>query len=187
VPGPHNSNYFSGALYNGPKAPHLDRFFFSPVHYSLVLYAVLIETGRLAPEGLEQFNADGSTVEYGYNDAGLLASISRNGAVTSIEYSGDEGFRAVAKVTLPDGSVRSYDTPRSPREIRVTRRDGATLYTAGATGLVESITDASGNRTSFVYDGAGRRTRVTNGAGETIRFEYDAPATLGGGGRDGGR
>jgi transketolase len=63
VPRPHNPGYFSGALYNGPKAPHLDRFFFSPVHYSLVLYAVLIETGRMAPEGLEQFNADGSTVE----------------------------------------------------------------------------------------------------------------------------
>jgi transketolase len=63
VPGPGNPDRFSGALYNGPRAPHLDRFFFSPVHYSLVLYATLIEVGRLAPEGLAQFNQDGSTVE----------------------------------------------------------------------------------------------------------------------------
>lgn len=53
----------TGAGYNGPKSPDLDRFVFSPVHYALVLYATLIETGRLAPEGLAQFNKDGSTVE----------------------------------------------------------------------------------------------------------------------------
>ncbi len=53
----------SGAAYNGPRAPHLDRFIFSPVHYALVLYALLIEVGRLAPEALGQFNRDGSTVE----------------------------------------------------------------------------------------------------------------------------
>ncbi|MBT3218303.1 MAG: transketolase [Proteobacteria bacterium] len=53
----------TGAPYNGPHHPDLDRFFFSPVHYSLVLYATLIEADRLAPEALDQFNADGSTVE----------------------------------------------------------------------------------------------------------------------------
>lgn len=63
VPGPNNPGYFTGAAYNGPKAPELDRFFFSPSHYSLVLYAVLIETGRMAPEALAQFNRDGSSVE----------------------------------------------------------------------------------------------------------------------------
>ena len=63
VPGPDNPDYASGGLYNGPKGPELDRFFFSPVHYALVLYATLIEAGRMAPEGLAQFNQDGSTVE----------------------------------------------------------------------------------------------------------------------------
>ena len=62
VPGPGRPS-FTGARYNGPKAPDLDRFFFSPVHYALVLYAVLIETGRMAPAALDQFNRDGSTVE----------------------------------------------------------------------------------------------------------------------------
>ncbi|HEX3048763.1 MAG TPA: transketolase [Bacillota bacterium] len=57
------TGYFRGDGYNGPKAPVLDRFYFSPSHYSLVLYAALIEVGRMAPEGLAQFNQDGSTVE----------------------------------------------------------------------------------------------------------------------------
>lgn len=63
VPNPSNPSAASGSAYNGPKAPDLDRFIFSPVHYALVLYAVLIEVGRLSPEALDQFNQDGSCVE----------------------------------------------------------------------------------------------------------------------------
>lgn len=63
VPGPNNPHSFTGASYNGPKGAKLDRFIFSPVHYALVLYSVLIETGRLASDALDQFNKDGSTVE----------------------------------------------------------------------------------------------------------------------------
>ncbi|MCG6942554.1 MAG: transketolase [Thiohalocapsa sp.] len=63
VPGPDNPHAFTGAAYNGPRAPALDRFIFSPVHYALVLYSLLIELGRLGPNGLDAFNQDGSTVE----------------------------------------------------------------------------------------------------------------------------
>ncbi len=63
VPSALNSKSFTGADYNGEKAPHLDRFIFSPVHYALVLYSALIEVGRLSPSALDQFNCDGSTVE----------------------------------------------------------------------------------------------------------------------------
>ncbi len=63
VPAPDNPNAFTGADYNGPRAPDLDRFIFSPVHYALVLYSLLIELGRLGPNGLDAFNQDGSTVE----------------------------------------------------------------------------------------------------------------------------
>jgi transketolase len=62
VPGPANPHYTTGAVYNGPGPDH-DRFFLSPAQYALVLYAILIETGRMAEEGLLQFNKDGSTVE----------------------------------------------------------------------------------------------------------------------------
>ncbi len=63
VPSVENLNYFRGGAYNGPVSSDLDRFFFGPVHYSLVLYATLIEMERMAPEGLKQFNRDGSSVE----------------------------------------------------------------------------------------------------------------------------
>jgi len=63
VPGPNNPNAFTGADYNGPRKPDLDRFIFSPVHYALVLYSLLIELGRLGPNALDQFNHDGGTVE----------------------------------------------------------------------------------------------------------------------------
>jgi len=63
VPGPANPHPFTGAIYNGPKGPEYDRLFVSPGHYALVMYATLIEVGRLAPEALDEFNQDGSTVE----------------------------------------------------------------------------------------------------------------------------
>ena len=63
VPAATNPGAFTGAEYNGPKAPDLDRFIFSPVHYALVLYSLLIELGRLGPNALDEFNQDGSTVE----------------------------------------------------------------------------------------------------------------------------
>ena len=63
VPSSDNPHFFSGSAYNGPRAPHLDRLILSPAHYALVLYATLIEVGRLAEDALEHFNRDGSTVE----------------------------------------------------------------------------------------------------------------------------
>jgi transketolase len=63
TPSAENKAAFTGADYNGPKAPELDRFVFSPVHYALVLYSTLIEVGRLGLNALDDFNRDGSTVE----------------------------------------------------------------------------------------------------------------------------
>lgn len=62
-PSANNQHFINGGAYNGPQQSDLDRFIFSPAHYALVLYATLIEVGRLAPEALEMFNQDGSTVE----------------------------------------------------------------------------------------------------------------------------
>lgn len=63
VPSPDNHDYHTGAGYNGPAEPQFDRLFIAPAHYALVAYATLIEVGRMAPEGLEMFNQDGSSVE----------------------------------------------------------------------------------------------------------------------------
>ena len=58
-----NREQKSGMLYNGERHPDRDRFFLSPTHYALTLYAALIESGRLGERSLDQFNVDGSTVE----------------------------------------------------------------------------------------------------------------------------
>ncbi|RBP17270.1 transketolase [Roseiarcus fermentans] len=63
VPSAGNTDYQTGAGYNGPAEPQYDRLFIAPAHYALVAYATLIEVGRMAPEGLEMFNKDGSSVE----------------------------------------------------------------------------------------------------------------------------
>jgi transketolase len=63
VPGPNNKDYSLGYIFNGKHTRVSDRFILSPTHYSLVLYAALIETGRMAASGLDEFNKDGSSVE----------------------------------------------------------------------------------------------------------------------------
>lgn len=63
VPGRDGARCGEGAAYNGRPAPDLDRLLISPAHYAVAVYATLVETGRMAAEGLAQFNTDGSTVE----------------------------------------------------------------------------------------------------------------------------
>jgi transketolase len=58
VPRP-GSPQIEGARYNGDR----DRFFLSPAHYALGLYATLAEFGRLSEDAFENVNADGSTLE----------------------------------------------------------------------------------------------------------------------------
>lgn len=53
----------SGAAPHGTPAHDRDRLIISPAHYALVVYAALIECGRLHEGALDQFNRDGSTVE----------------------------------------------------------------------------------------------------------------------------
>ena len=62
VPGP-GKGLSPGTAFHGPREPHYDRFILSPSQYALILYAALVEVGRMAPEGLLDFNRDGGTVE----------------------------------------------------------------------------------------------------------------------------
>ena len=63
VPSATNRDYSYGYHFNGPHGRIYDRFILSPTHYSLPLYAALIEAGRMDPAGLDAFNRDGSSVE----------------------------------------------------------------------------------------------------------------------------
>lgn len=57
------ARYRRGDFYNGPQGRDLDRFILSPTHYSLVLYAALVETRRMDEEGFKDFNKDGGILE----------------------------------------------------------------------------------------------------------------------------
>lgn len=63
VPGQAGEDYRRGDFYNGPQGRELDRFILSPTHYSLVLYAALVETRRMDEEGFKDFNKDGGILE----------------------------------------------------------------------------------------------------------------------------
>ena len=63
TPSVNNPHPQKGFLYNGAKNPDLDRFFLSPSHYALTLYAALIETKRLNNKSLKEFNKDGSVLD----------------------------------------------------------------------------------------------------------------------------
>ncbi|NUM35172.1 MAG: transketolase [Candidatus Brocadiae bacterium] len=63
VPGAGNSRYFTGAEFHGARGKEYDRFFLSPAQYALVVYSALIETKRMAEDGLDYFNKDGYSVE----------------------------------------------------------------------------------------------------------------------------
>ena len=53
----------TGRAYNGSVLPEHDRFILSPAQYALVLYATLIETGRLDETAMQEYNMDGGSVE----------------------------------------------------------------------------------------------------------------------------
>lgn len=55
--------YKTGQQFHGIPGGQYDRLISSPAHYALVIYAALIETGRLSEHGLDHFNRDGSSVE----------------------------------------------------------------------------------------------------------------------------
>jgi YD repeat-containing protein len=118
-------------------------------------------------------NADGTTTQYQYDGAGNLTAIGWGGASFAVAYTSDPPYNSVASVTTPDGAARTYDTPQTPEQIRLTDGSGdAWLYVSNAAGLLQSATDGNGNTVSFTYDGAGRRTKAVNGAGEATTLGY---------------
>jgi len=62
VPGPGHPAR-TGIKFNSNGLPGYDRFVMSPAQYALVLYAALIETGRMDEAGMRAYNQDGSSVE----------------------------------------------------------------------------------------------------------------------------
>lgn len=53
----------TGAVYNGDGDPNCDSFIVSPAQYALVVYTVLVETGRMDACGMNEYDKDGGVVE----------------------------------------------------------------------------------------------------------------------------
>ena len=53
----------TGAAFNGAGRADCDNFILSPAQYALVLYAALVETGRMDARGMDRYDQDGSAVE----------------------------------------------------------------------------------------------------------------------------
>ncbi|MBM4423761.1 MAG: transketolase [Chloroflexi bacterium] len=126
---------YTGAGYNGARAPELDRFFLSAVHYALALYAALIETGRMSPDGLAQFNKDGSTVEMigaehspGLEVTGgsLAQTISQAGGVALARRLRRESGRNW--VFMSDGEFQSGQTWEAVQALCFYRLDNVCVY-----------------------------------------------------------
>lgn len=125
----------TGAAYNGPQGPDLDRFFMSPVHYALVLYATLIEVRRMDPEGLAAFNRNGSTVEMigaehspGHEvTAGSLGQALSQAAGIALarRLRGDTGR---SWVFMSDGEFQSGQTWEAFQAMAFYRLDTITIY-----------------------------------------------------------
>ena len=62
APGPGNPVH-TGIKFNSQGKEGYDRFIMSPAQYALVVYAALIETGRMDEEGMAVYNKDGGSVE----------------------------------------------------------------------------------------------------------------------------
>ncbi len=135
VPSASNSRYLRGGRYNGTSDTVHDRFYLSPAHYALVLYAALIEAGRMAPEGLEQFNKDGSTVEMigaehspGFDMMGgsLAQTLSQAGGIALVRKRRKD--RGTVWVFMSDGEFQEGQTWEAVQTLHHYEIDNLAVY-----------------------------------------------------------
>ncbi|MGH9184934.1 MAG: RHS repeat-associated core domain-containing protein, partial [Acidimicrobiales bacterium] len=106
----------------------------------------------------------------GYDDAGSLVALDRDGLATAYRY--DRQGR-LTSVTTPDGSSAKIAYELSHR-VTITDRHGTTasgFFDAG--GRLAVATDATGHRTRFAYDDLDRVVSITDPAGGETAFGYD--------------
>lgn len=124
-----------GADYNGPRDARHDRLLLSAAHYAVAVYAALVETGRMAPEGLDQFNSDGSSVEMigGEHSPGMelttgsfgQALSQAGGIALARRLKGDTG-RTV--VFMSDGEFEEGQTYEAVQALAHYRLDNITVF-----------------------------------------------------------
>ena len=125
----------AGADYNGPRGPGYDRLLISPAHYAVAVYATLVETKRMDPTGLDQFNTDGSTVEmigaehspgFELTTGSFGQALSQAGGIAHARRIRDEAGRVV--VFMSDGELEEGQTWEAFQALAFYRLDNVLVY-----------------------------------------------------------
>jgi RHS repeat-associated protein len=122
-------------------------------------------------------NAEGNTVQFGYDAAGNLTSTrDPRGNQTRIEY-GQFGLPARSFDALNNATQMSYDALGNRNAVTDALGNVTRFRFDGLSRLVETM-DANGRRSKIFYDDLDRRIRSRDGRGAEIRYEYDGVGNL---------
>lgn len=125
----------TGRPYNGSVLPEHDRFILSPAQYALVLYAALIETGRLSEAAMTEYNMDGGSVEMigaehspgmEVTTGSLGQGISQAGGIALAKRLKGESGRVV--VLLSDGECQSGEFWEAVQAISYHKLDNMLMF-----------------------------------------------------------
>ncbi|MFD9192349.1 DUF6531 domain-containing protein [Streptomyces phaeochromogenes] len=112
------------------------------------------------------------TWAYGYNEAGLPASVT-----DPLGHQYKRGYDAVgnvASVTDARGKQTLYEYDELNRPKKVTAADtGTSTFAYNTAGLLETSTDANTHTTTYGYNPEGQLTSVKNPLNRTVSYEYD--------------
>ncbi len=134
-----------------------------------------------AASNMTKFTDGGGSTSYKYNSLNELESMTEPGESKAATFGYDNDHR-LNKITYPSGAIESYKlepiTGR-PETITAEKVTGTTVpklsytYKQGEdyTGLIQSLTESTGNTTTFLYDKLERLIEATT-KGTTIKAHY---------------
>ena len=131
-----------------------------------------------AGQRTQRVGEDGYTLNYGYDAAGRLASLSDGDAVQLVQYAYDDNGR-VSQETRANGSYTVYVYDAAGRITRLSNHAASAAvqsqfeYTYDPNGNPVTITTPQGT-TTCAYDAAGQLVSVTRPDGHTLSYQYDA-------------
>ncbi|PYI81060.1 MAG: hypothetical protein DME26_20505, partial [Verrucomicrobia bacterium] len=140
-------------------------------------YAYSSGAGLAIEHALMSMNYAGGSHDYfGYDSAGRLASVYRDGNTERTEFSYDTaGMITITDATGAQNRMFFDHTGATVR--RDQRTIGSVLYTFDDLHRVTGVTDASGRLASYTYTGSDRITGGTDPNGQSSHYTYSATLT----------
>jgi RHS repeat-associated protein len=135
-----------------------------------------------AASNMTSFTDGGGTTKYKYNGLNELESMLEPGASAETKFAYDNDGR-LTKITYPSGTIESYKLePATGRPETITAESvtGTTVpkltyaYKEGEndTGLTQSLTESTGNTTSYVYDQLNRLKEAKTAGTNPSFYKY---------------